>query len=145
MHEIWFFWGGQITSFDVLWKAFSQFIQNISQAPLKCLFKWIKLDYFNKWSWHLKNSFCFDWIISISDRDIWKILFVLDSYEYLVRLEGKISDGIFFCVNKSDNYSVIYCVLIQNILQWWTKGITQMCYPLCWNEKQGWKMWRPFE
>jgi hypothetical protein len=30
----------------------------------------------------------------------------LGSYEYLVRLEGKIRDGIFFCVNKSDNYSV---------------------------------------
>ena len=33
-------------------------------------------------------------------------LFVLCSYEYLVRLEGKIRDGIFFCVNKSDNNSV---------------------------------------
>ena len=30
----------------------------------------------------------------------------MGSYEYLVRLEGKIRDGIFFCVNKSDNYSV---------------------------------------
>ena len=30
----------------------------------------------------------------------------MGSYEYLERLEGKIRDGIFFCVNKSDNYSV---------------------------------------
>ena len=68
--------------------AFSEFIQNMSQAPSKCLFKWI------------------NWIISKSDRDIGKILFVLGSYEYLVRLEGKIRDGVFFCVNKSDNTSV---------------------------------------
>jgi hypothetical protein len=27
-------------------------------------------------------------------------------YEYLEGLEGKIRDGIFFCVNKSDNFSV---------------------------------------
>jgi hypothetical protein len=47
-----------------------------------------------------------NWIISKSDRDFGKIIFVLGSYEYLVRLEGKIRDGIFFCVNKSDNYSV---------------------------------------
>ena len=33
-------------------------------------------------------------------------LIVLGFYEYLERLEGKIRDGIFFCVNKSDNYSV---------------------------------------
>ena len=71
--------------------CFSEFIQNMSQATSKCLFIWIKvdkLDYF-------------------SDRDIGKILFVSGSYEYLVRLEGKIRDGIFFCINKSDNYSVL--------------------------------------
>ena len=32
--------------------------------------------------------------------------FLVPTYEYLVRLEGKIRDGIFFCVNKSDNNSV---------------------------------------
>ena len=47
-------------------------------------------------------------IISKCDRDIGKILFVFGSYEYLLRLEGKIRDGIFFCINKSDNNSVIY-------------------------------------
>ena len=36
-----------------------------------------------------------------------KILFVLGLYEYLERLEGKIRDGILFCVNKSGNYSVL--------------------------------------
>ena len=44
--------------------------------------------------------------VSKSDHDIGNILFVFGSYEYLVRLEGKIRDGIFFCVNKSDNNSV---------------------------------------
>ena len=62
----------------------------MSKCLFSChLFKWINL------------------IISKSDRDIGKILLVFGSYEYLVRLEGKIRDGIFFCVNKSDNYSVI--------------------------------------
>ena len=49
-----------------------------------------------------------NWIISKSDCDIGKIIFVLGSYEYLVRLEGKIRNGIFFCVNKSDNFSVFW-------------------------------------
>ena len=35
-----------------------------------------------------------------------KILFVLGLYEYLESLEGKIRDDIFFCINKSDNFSV---------------------------------------
>ena len=43
---------------------------------------------------------------SKSNHSIWKILFVLGSYEYLERLEGTVRDIIFFCVNKSDNYSV---------------------------------------
>ena len=66
----------------------SEFIQNMCQAPSMCLFKWI------------------NWIISKSDRDIGINLFILGSYEYLERLDGKIRDGIFFCINKSDNYSV---------------------------------------
>ena len=45
-----------------------------------------------------------------SNHGNWKILFVLGSYEYLERLEGKIRDGIFFCVNKSDNYSGPVCL-----------------------------------
>ena len=45
-------------------------------------------------------------------HSIWKILFVLGADEYLERLEGKIRDGIFFCVNKSDSYSLI--ALIQS-------------------------------
>ena len=48
---------------------------------------------------------------SKSNCSNWKILFVLGSYEYLERLEGKIRDGIFFCVNKSDNYSVRYATI----------------------------------
>ena len=66
--------------------AFNKIIQNMYQAP----FKWI------------------NWIISKSDCDIWKNVFVLGSFEYLVRLEGKNRDGIFFCINKSDNYSVTH-------------------------------------
>ena len=44
---------------------------------------------------------------SKSNRGNRKILFVFGSYEYLERLDGKIRDGIFFCVNESDNYSVL--------------------------------------
>ena len=35
--------------------AFSEFIQNMYQAPSKCLFKWIKVDKLD----FFKNSFCF--------------------------------------------------------------------------------------
>ena len=37
---------------------------------------------------------------------IQKVLFVFGLYEYLESLEGKIRDDIFFCINKSDNFSV---------------------------------------
>jgi hypothetical protein len=47
-----------------------------------------------------------NWIFSKSNRHIQKILFVLGLDEYLESLEGRIGDGIFFYVNKSDNYSV---------------------------------------
>ena len=43
---------------------------------------------------------------------------VLGSYEYLARLEGKIMYGIFFCLNKSDNYSVIIDRKMQNPVFW---------------------------
>ena len=48
-----------------------------------------------------------NWIISKRNPNIKKIVFVLGLYEFLERLEGKIRDGIFFCISKSDNYSVI--------------------------------------
>ena len=35
-----------------------------------------------------------------------KIIFVFGLFEYLEGLEGRIRDGISFCVNKSDNFSV---------------------------------------
>ena len=77
--------------------AFGEFIQNMYQAPSKCLFKWI------------------NWIISKSNRNIRKILFVLGLYEYLERLKGKIRDGIFFRVAKSDNYSVFRNILVGHL------------------------------
>jgi hypothetical protein len=43
---------------------------------------------------------------------------VLGSYEYLARLEGKLINGIFFCLNKSDNYSVIIDRKMQNSVFW---------------------------
>ena len=42
----------------------------------------------------------------------------MGSYEYLARLEGKLIDGIFFCLNKSDNYSVIIDRKMQNSVFW---------------------------
>ena len=50
-----------------------------------------------------------NWIISKRNPNIKKIVFVLGLYEFLERLEGKIrdADGIFFCISKSDNNSVI--------------------------------------
>ena len=60
----------QMSSFGVLWKLkvlFCDFIHNLSQAPSKCLFKWIKVDkwdYFKNPSQEFKKSFCsgFLWI-----------------------------------------------------------------------------------
>ena len=65
--------------------VFIEFIQNIS---VQVLIQGDKLDF------------------SKSNRNIQKVLFVWDLYEYLEILEGKIRDGIFFCVNKAGNYSV---------------------------------------
>ena len=52
--------------------AIEWFFPKVSQAPSKCFSKWI------------------NWIISRIPRWIWKILFVLSSYEFLAMLEGKI-------------------------------------------------------
>ena len=80
----------QIAFFAGLWKLkvpFCDFIQNMSQAPSKCLTsekKWI------------------DWIIlKIYDR-IWKIYFVF--YEYLERLEGpwKLESAYSFMLKYSE-------------------------------------------
>ena len=38
-------------------------------------------------------------------------------YEYLERLKGKIRDDIFFCVNKSDNYSVYSLDSVKDFLR----------------------------
>ncbi len=69
--------------------VFSEFNQNMYQTPSTCLFKWI------------------NWIFSKSNRNTQKIIFALGLYKYLESPEGKIRDGIFFCVNKSDNFSVM--------------------------------------
>ena len=55
------------------------------QAPSKCLNMWIQMD---KLDIH----------ISKSNHNIEKNLFVLGSYKYLVRLEGKIRKCFFFYV-----------------------------------------------
>ena len=39
---------------------------------------------------------------------------VLGLHEYLERLKGKIRDGIFFFVNKSDNYNVQLSRVVRN-------------------------------
>ena len=43
---------------------------------------------------------------SKSNCSNYKNIFVLGSYEYVERMEGKFRDDIFSCVNKSYNYSV---------------------------------------
>ena len=49
---------------------------------------------------------------SKSNRRNWKFLFVLGSCEYLERLEGKIRDGIFFCVLINQIITVWPCFSI---------------------------------
>ena len=81
--EIWKFFGPN----DFIWSAmkvpFCDFTQNVSQALSMCISTWIK------------------WIIGIISKIPHrnsKILFVLGSYEYLERLEGKIRKCLFFYV-----------------------------------------------
>jgi hypothetical protein len=76
-----FFW-------SVLKVPSSYFIQNMSQILYKCINMWI------------------NWMISKSNHNIWKIIFVLGSYEYLERLEGKIGKCLFFYVKIFWNNSV---------------------------------------
>ena len=61
-----------------------------------------------------------------------KVVFVLGSYEYLERLEGKVRDGIFFCVNKSDNYSVSQIL----VGFWLIETYFSVCYFLELNERE---------
>ena len=71
---------------DFIWCAmkvpFCDLFQNVYQAPSMCISMWIKVNNRNE-----------------------KILFVLGSYEYLERLEGKIGEWLFFYVK---NNSVLY-------------------------------------
>ena len=83
---------------DVIWpKFFLNFKHGLKIAILVIFQK--SADWLD-WPWPVSAAFK-------SNRSNWKILFILGSYEYLERLEGKIRDGIFFCINKSDNYSVV--------------------------------------
>ena len=86
-----------MSSFDALWKChlviFSQKCPKLHQ----CFFKWI------------------NWIKSRIPRWIWKILFVLSSYEFLAMLEGKIGDGPFLRV-QSDELTVCSTILLHCIL-----------------------------
>ena len=74
--EIWFF-GDQITFLVHYGCVILSFIEIYQEV----LIQWI--DWIN-------------WIISKSNHNIWKILFVLASYEYLERLKGKIRKCLFF-------------------------------------------------
>jgi hypothetical protein len=62
---------------------FCDFTQNVSQALSMCISMWIKV---NKWNY-----------LKIPHRNP-KILFVLGSYEYFERLEGKIRKCLSFYV-----------------------------------------------
>ena len=70
---------------------FCDVIQNVPQAPSKCLKQW------KKW---------INWIISKTHQRILKILFVLGADEYLEGLEGKIRKYLFFYVEIFQNNSV---------------------------------------
>ena len=72
---------GQMSSFDALWKCHLVIFSQVLQAPSKCFYKWI------------------NWIDLRIPRWIWKILFVLSSYEFLAMLEGKIGKGPFLGFN----------------------------------------------
>ena len=75
--------GGQITSFEIL---LNESIQNMYQAPSKCLNKWIKVDKLD----YLKN-----------DHTIWKIIIILGSNENLGRLEAKLESAYSFMLKYS--------------------------------------------
>ena len=70
---------------------FNDFIQNMSQAPSKCL---------------SVRILRINWIISRIPHRNSKILFVLGSCEYLERLEGKIRKYLLFYVKIFCNNSV---------------------------------------
>ena len=71
---------------------------------------------------------------SKSNSSNWKILFVLDSYEYLERLEGKIRDGIFFYVNMFKNTSVLR--------RFWTLAlISKVLFKMCLRTFSCWVHW----
>ena len=63
---------------------FSNLFPKVSQALSKCFFKWI------------------NWIKSRIPLWIWKILFVLSSYEFLAIMEGKNRKGPFFRVQSDE-------------------------------------------
>ena len=84
----------------MLLKCFeSDFIQNMSQAPSKCLKQRIKVDNLD------------------THHSIWKILLVLGANEYLERLEGKIRKCLFFYVKIFKDNSVIWTKAIRYFIR----------------------------
>ena len=85
---------------------FIDFIQNMSKTWSKCL---------------SGRILRINWIISRIPHRISEILFVLGSYEYLERLEGKIRKCLFFYVkifqnNSVGSHAISKVVLIVNII-----------------------------
>ena len=71
------FFGPNAFIWSTMKVPFCDFIQNLSQAPSKCLSKWIKVDkwdYFKNPSQELKISFClgFLWIPKKTGRQNWR-------------------------------------------------------------------------
>ena len=76
----------------------SDFFPKVSQAPSKCFSKWI--------NW-------INWIISRIPRWIWKILFVLSSYEFLAMLEVPFFYGSIWWNNSVDFLRLAVSVFIR--------------------------------
>ena len=75
--EIWKNFGPNAFIWSAMKAPFSDFIQNLSQAPSKCLSNWIKVDkwdYFKNPSQELKIYFClgFLWIPRKTERQNWR-------------------------------------------------------------------------
>ena len=89
---------------------FSDFFPKVSQAPSKCFFKWI--------NW-------IKWIKSRIPRWIWKIIFVLSSYEFLTMLEGKIrkcpfSQGSIWWNNSVKTLPTVISDMKKNLLEYYS-------------------------
>ena len=107
---------GQMSSFDVLWKChWVTFFPKVSQALSK---------YFSK---------RINWIMLRIPRWIWKILFVLSSYEFLAMLEVPFFYGSIWWNNSVDFLRLAVSVFIRlyNVHSQWVQGLFEVAIEPC--------------